>query len=358
VLVFDIDRDRLENGADAVAVHGQDDFTSRRPGLSARAFNAPGHLAYDPDGGRLFVVDNRNHRVLAFDATPNGLAQGQDARFAIGQPDFSTNGRNTSGLSATSLAFPNGVAYDRAAQRLYVADQGNDRVLVYDARAEANGPPALAVLGQKVVTKSDQFLRGVSAQDQLYDPRGIDFDSEHGHLYVTDSHWARLLVFTFPAARHELSLEDDGMRRRSTLDPVLALAKNERRTGYALLRDVAAAHAIVIRTSTRAITNDLTEQESRMLVSQTASRAAITSRRFVVLLDGSSEIQLTNPGETEAQVELTWHRDGATTRTTTTLPRAARKRFEKPGSVRSSSRAQHLWQPSRGATKPTSTTRR
>ena len=188
------------------------------------------------------------------------------------------------------------------------------------------------MLGQKdFVTKSDQFLRDVSAQDQLYDPRGIDFDSEHGRLFVTDSHWARLLVFDFPAARHELSMENDGMRRRSTLDPVLALGKNERRWGYALLRDAPASRAVAIRTSTHAITNDLTEQESRMLVSQTASRAASTSRRFLVLLDGSSEIQLTNPGETEAQVELTWHRDGATTRTTTSLLRGSSETLRETG---------------------------
>ena len=307
MLVFDIHAERLRSGADAIGVLGQKDFTSREPGVSASSFNAPGHLAYDPVTDRLFVVDNRNHRVLAFDAPGSGA----EASFVIGQPDFATHERK---LTAEGLAFPNGIAYDRVRQHLYVADQGNDRVLAYDVADATPGMGAFAVLGQKdFETKSSQRVRDVSAQDQLYDPRGIDFDSDNARLWVTDSHWARLLVFDFPLARREVEVAANGAYKLSSLDPVLALGTPERRVGYGIAGDSDGTDAITLRTSTAPIVNELTEQQSRMLISQTATRAPRIARNHVAFLSARSTVWLMNPGSAEAHLQLTVHGDDGPT---------------------------------------------
>jgi len=137
VLVFDIDRDRLQNGADAIAVLGQPDFTSADARLAADGMNSPGHLSYDPDHGRLFVVDSLHHRVLVFDTRK--LENGMPASRVIGQPDFATTlprqmlRRYASEPDNRTMPFPNGVAYDPVTERLYVSHRGYDRVLVFDA---------------------------------------------------------------------------------------------------------------------------------------------------------------------------------------------------------------------------------
>jgi len=320
VLVFDIERSRLRSGADAIGVIGQSDFDSGAPGLSARAFNAPGHLDYDPDGDRLFVVDNRNHRVLGFDTSPSAIATGSEASLVVGQPDYVTNDRNHGGLSAASLAFPNGVAYDRERRHLYVADQGNDRVLTFDAGGQAPdaGGHAFAVLGQRdFVTKSDQQLRDVSAQDQLYDPRGIAFDAEQQRLFVTDSHWARLLVFDAPMSAGEVRLAPHGARKFSSLDATRALGAKRREGGYGLVSDPGDTSWTVARLTTQRLWNELTEQESRMLVSHAAFPAPNARRHALLWMDGRNgartEILIVNPNEVATEVSLTFRQGDETT---------------------------------------------
>ena len=106
VLVFDIAKARLQNGADALAVLGQSSFTSREIELSDEGMSSPGHLAYDPDHDRLFVVDSLHHRVLVFDVAPENLSNGMAASRVIGQPDFVTTTSfppsRVSGVSSTS----------------------------------------------------------------------------------------------------------------------------------------------------------------------------------------------------------------------------------------------------------------
>ena len=70
VLVFDVHPDRLESGADAIAVIGQDDFDSTEEGFSASRWKLPGDLAYDEEHERLFVEAPWENRALVFDVRP------------------------------------------------------------------------------------------------------------------------------------------------------------------------------------------------------------------------------------------------------------------------------------------------
>ena len=292
ILVFDIHRERLESGASAIAVIGQPNFSMKEPRLAADGLNSPGHLAYDGNHDRLFAVDNRNHRVVVFNVAPARMKNGMSAERVIGQPDFTTTTpaaeQRGDGeiINEKRFVSPNGVAYDSARDRLYVADQGNDRVMVFDVAPDqfVNHPSAVAVLGQaNTWSQSNQVLRDVSAQDQLYDPRGLAFDSVNQRLYATDSHWARLMVFTFPESHYAVSSPSHGVMGFSSLDPVLALQPSQRVSGYGIVRE--ASSVLWKRTKSQVMMEAQTEQQSRMLISQTVARVAAPTTRALMFID-------------------------------------------------------------------------
>lgn len=110
----------------ADAVIGQPDYTSNAPGLGIDKLDGPTGLKMDA-GNRLFVADTNNHRVLVFDqSNPDGQADD-----LFGQPDYDSNTPNNGGLSDSSLFAPTGIATDAAFMDVYIADQGNNRVLQY-----------------------------------------------------------------------------------------------------------------------------------------------------------------------------------------------------------------------------------
>ena len=125
VLVFDVHPDRIDNGAEAIAVLGQDDFTSTETGTSATRWELPGDLVLDEENQRLFVGVAWQHRVLAFDVHPDRLSNGQAASFVIGQPDFTSA---EPGLSASRFRQTDGLSYDDANHQLFVTDKYNHRV--------------------------------------------------------------------------------------------------------------------------------------------------------------------------------------------------------------------------------------
>lgn len=130
---------------DAIAdgVIGQPDFVSNSPnqgGLSATSLNGPTGLKMDA-GNRLFVADTQNNRVLLFDRTTSDA----QADGVFGQPNFTSNTANNGGLNAASLSTPTGIATDASFMDVYIADQGNNRVLQYFEPLQ-NPTPVIAEL--------------------------------------------------------------------------------------------------------------------------------------------------------------------------------------------------------------------
>jgi hypothetical protein len=125
-------------------VVGQADFdsgTANAGGVtSAAGFNENVHVSVCSNG-RMFVADRNNHRVLVYNRVPT--ANGTAADFVIGQPDFMSNG---SGTSATALNLPY-AAYCMA-NKLFVVEQGNNRILVFDPIPTTSSPAASYVIGQ------------------------------------------------------------------------------------------------------------------------------------------------------------------------------------------------------------------
>jgi len=121
------------NGADADGVLGQLSFTATTADdVSQSGVPNPTGLALDP-GGRLFVANYSAHRITVFEdaANKSGTLGAVNADYVLGQPDFDTGTENTGGRSALSLKKPVMIFYDPALAALWVADEGNHRVLAY-----------------------------------------------------------------------------------------------------------------------------------------------------------------------------------------------------------------------------------
>lgn len=145
------------NGQPADLVIGQTDFTSglqNRDGsatVTALGLRSPRGIFYD--GSRLYVVDSGNNRVLIWNALPT--QNGQAADLVLGQADFTTRvttGPNTApcgGVSGRNLcAMSSPTAVYVTTSRVYVTDNGSNRVLVWTSLPTVNRQPANFVIGQ------------------------------------------------------------------------------------------------------------------------------------------------------------------------------------------------------------------
>jgi sugar lactone lactonase YvrE len=168
-----------------------------------------GHLGPDsmcgPDGvwvdalSNLWVADASNHRILRF-ATSKPAAN-----LVLGQNTFTQNANDDLGFTAGTKGSPvlwgaAAVAIDTSvpANRVYVADRNNNRVLGWNSvTALATGQPATLVIGQSsMVSNSINLGLGASAKS-IYSPTGVAVD-EAGRLYVADSGNSRVLEYDAP----------------------------------------------------------------------------------------------------------------------------------------------------------------
>jgi sugar lactone lactonase YvrE len=190
----------LTDGSAAEAVLGQPDFVSSTPHTSQSGMGTyyngpytigPFGLAVDA-GGRLWVADSFNNRVLRFD-NASAKANGANADGVLGQVDFTSN---SVGTTQSGMESPLAVAVD-ASGRLWVADSFNNRVLRFDnAAAKANGANADAVLGQPNFSSNTPHL----AQNGMDNPSGLVVGAG-GALWVADSSNHRVLRFANAASK-------------------------------------------------------------------------------------------------------------------------------------------------------------
>ena len=180
------------NGAEAVRVIGQPDFTSRSvpPTITAFAMRGPNALFVTQDGDLLVTVQNE-HRVLIF----NDIAAAgplPEADRALGQPFLTADFANVNSAplaSANGLFLPADVAAD-ADGNIYVSDAGNHRVTVYaPGAAQASG-----VLGQPDFTRNTANRVGQSSLSGARDVV-VDYSDPGLPIYVADSDNNRVLFW-------------------------------------------------------------------------------------------------------------------------------------------------------------------
>jgi VCBS repeat-containing protein len=179
------DAAQKENFANADAVLGQPNFTSMESDLGQSKMNTPRSIVVHQ--GHLFVADFTNNRVLCYKnaASKTFLAP---ADFVLGQPDFVTKEKH---LSATGMDLPSGIAIDSQG-RLFVAEQNNNRVLIFDDVVHmSNGDAASNVLGQAdFISNSMNF-----SYNSLLGPYILNYDAKNMHLWVPDLIHNRVLRF-------------------------------------------------------------------------------------------------------------------------------------------------------------------
>lgn len=212
-----------KNNQPADIVLGQKNFTTApnldltKSNLTATATTMVNPVSVSSDGVRLIVTDLGFNRVLIWKNFPTKNQQPADLE--IGQKDFTTSYANdntalcasvradSSGnpvypaMCSATLSFPRFALSDGT--HLYIADGGNDRVLVFNQFPTTNGAHADAILGQPdefndvvVTSLNDTFDPNLkqSASDVTPSPTGLAWDGTN--LYVTDSLNYRVLVFT------------------------------------------------------------------------------------------------------------------------------------------------------------------
>ena len=162
--------------------------TSRNSGDTVTASSLLYPSGIWSDGQKIIIADAWNHRVLIWHALPTQFGQAADV--VIGQADFTSNLPNIHGIghmpSAQSLNWPYGVSvYDG---KLFVADTGNRRVLVYNSIPDANFAKADLVIG-----KSSFEERDYDHKDAIW-PYAVKLSKE-GSLVITDTQYYRVLFW-------------------------------------------------------------------------------------------------------------------------------------------------------------------
>jgi len=231
------------NNQAADLVLGEPNFSTAPPpttsDLPPTASNMFAPVSVTSDGTRLFVTDLGHHRVLIWNSIPT--QNGQAADVVVGQPNLTTEGDNNYGGtckvqstdSDSNPVFASGcqtfcaatgtdsdsnptypvrcghtLSYPRFAlsdgKRLFIADGGNDRVLVYEHIPTSNGAKASIYLGQpdefsdQISTNPNAFRPDanilLSAPSTVQTPLALAWDGTN--LYVSDPYDYRVVVFT------------------------------------------------------------------------------------------------------------------------------------------------------------------
>ena len=163
-----------------------------RGSASADTLNVPtGIVACGPQGTGLAVADAWNHRVLIWYARPAQSHQRPDV--VLGQAGFDAgeSNRGQDRPSATTLFWPYCVSWDGA--RLWVADTGNRRVLMWHGLPQQHGAPADLVLGQPDFDHRDENGGGTPSAASMRWPHAITFPA--GGVCVADAGNNRLMLW-------------------------------------------------------------------------------------------------------------------------------------------------------------------
>jgi hypothetical protein len=167
------------DGAAASFVLGQPNFTANASGVTAQNFNFAIDCAVS--GGKLLVVDAFNHRVLIWNSLP---AANVPANVVVGQADFTSS---ASGTTQSRFNVPLLIAV--AGGKMIVADELNNRVLIWNTIPTTNGAPADVVVGQTDFTTG---TAGLSAS-KFGTPRAVWTDGTR--LVVGESTNDRVLIW-------------------------------------------------------------------------------------------------------------------------------------------------------------------
>tara|TARA_Y100000031_G_scaffold34999_1_gene38964 strand:- start:62 stop:1669 length:1608 start_codon:yes stop_codon:yes gene_type:complete len=189
-----------EDGEPPNLVMGQDNLDeneANRQGLvgSGSLFFPMGICSGDDQ--HVFVADKDNHRVLIWKKVP--FSDGWNADISLGQPGMDERDANRGdfdNVQQDTLSFPTGVFFDAENEKVFVVDQGNNRVLIWNSLPRDTGQPADVVVGQKdFVSRGPNMGKGDkrASMDSLYFPTDIVVGQTG--MYVSDTGNNRVLYW-------------------------------------------------------------------------------------------------------------------------------------------------------------------
>ncbi len=185
-----------QNGQPAELILGQRTPTGNAAGgqvPSEADFVTPVSVARA--GKQYFVVDEGASRVLVYSAPPTSPVDRPS--IVLGQPDLVSGQRNNPNPSAASLNNPRGASSD--GNILAVADTGNHRVLIWRSLPTRNQQPADVILGQGLGASIDP--NSGTPQRGLKTPVGVHVAD--GKIYVADSGNNRVLIWNSIPTQHQ-----------------------------------------------------------------------------------------------------------------------------------------------------------
>jgi hypothetical protein len=177
--------------APAGLIVGRQSFTDRSDFTGATASNLQGSccgLDIAVNGNKLLVSDSLDNRVLVWNPTPT--SNGQSANFVLGQLSPTCCSLPSSGNGAGQMKYPRGIWTDGT--RVAVADTGNHRVLIWTTFPTTNGQPANVVLGQNGFGQST--VQDPPTASSMKGPSAVHFDG--ARFYVADDYNNRILVWS------------------------------------------------------------------------------------------------------------------------------------------------------------------
>jgi hypothetical protein len=193
--------------ASATVVLGQPDFVTNDENTSVTASTLRQPTGVATDGVHVVVADTNHNRVLIWNSIPT--YNNQPADVVVGQTSFTTS-TGLSTPSASTLLGPQGVWIQNS--MLFVADTGNDRVLIWKRIPTANGTAADIVVGQpdfqsraqQVVVSPDS----VDDQKVPIDAKSLltpsSATSDGTRLVVSDLGHHRVLIWdTIPTSNYQ-----------------------------------------------------------------------------------------------------------------------------------------------------------
>ncbi|MCA9549072.1 MAG: hypothetical protein KC933_03490 [Myxococcales bacterium] len=175
-------------------VLGQPDFqtegrNARMDEPTAATMNVPTGICAFGEG--IAVADSWNNRVLIWHRMPTESAQPADIILGQVDPGCQRPNRDLPGPRADTMHWPFQVLVHEG--RLYVADAGNRRVLVWRTLPTETGQPADFALGQAELTSRDDNGGGPAGASSVRWPH--DITVLDGDLAVSDAGNNRVLIW-------------------------------------------------------------------------------------------------------------------------------------------------------------------
>ncbi len=181
----------------ATQVLGQTNFTDSAGGVSStKFFDNTTHqtntglagIFVDPNG-RLIVSDFSNARVLIWNRVPT--TNGAPADLVLGQPDFISSTSNNGGRSASSMNAGGVEGVYSTGTKLFVADTGNNRILIWNTFPTTNGQAADVVVGQtdfaSAATTCDNVTLRIPDVVFVYQDKLVVTDRNHARVMIWNS---------------------------------------------------------------------------------------------------------------------------------------------------------------------------